>query len=207
VLFLVAYLLTSVWQIQHDVYYLVYFVVSISMFAAYVRASDLDVAELLRQRVRSSLVIGAASAGFVVWSVLARIDSTPHPAGPYFAFEIVWRGALYGVTDALLLSAFPGLVALALLRGNIAGLKRRFVYAILTLTLVVIITVTYHLGYEELRGKNLVKPLVGNVVISVPVVVTANPLGSFVAHVGMHLAAVTHAYESKDRLPPQVFVR
>ncbi|MEZ4572752.1 MAG: hypothetical protein R2849_21035 [Thermomicrobiales bacterium] len=50
---------------------------------------------------------------FLIFNVLSR-DSTPHPDGAYFAFEIGWRGLLYGIVDGLLLTAFPALVALRL---------------------------------------------------------------------------------------------
>jgi hypothetical protein len=204
--FLVPFLLTSVWQLQHDVYYLIYFVTSVALLAAYLRSSGFDLAEQLRIRRRASLAIGVASTAFVVWSVLARIDPTPHPVGPYFAFEILWRGAIYGVVDSLLLSAFPGLVALGLMRSDISGPRRRIRYGVLALILVGVITVAYHMGYEELRDRRVAMPVLGNTVISVPVIATANPIGSILAHTAMHLAAVTHAYESKDRLPPQVLV-
>jgi hypothetical protein len=164
-------------------------------------------AEQLRVRWRLSVVIGLASAAFVVWSVLARIDSTPHPTGLYFAFEILWRGAVYGVVDALLLSAFPGVVAFNLLGRDVAGIGRRALYGGFTFALVFIITLTYHAGYEGLRNQEgLTGPEIGNTVISIPVIASANPVGSVIAHTSMHLAAVTHAYESEDRLPPQVFV-
>ena len=205
--FLVPFLLTSVWSLHHDLYYLIYFVISGSMLVTYLRSSGIDLADRLRKRWRLSLVIGVASAAFVVWSVLARIDATPRPPGLYYLFEIFWRGAVYGVVDALLLSAFPGLVALGLMRSNISGLLRRTSYGLLTLVLVVFITVAYHIGYEELRDRDVLGPVLGNTVISIPVIATANPIGSIVAHTAMHIAAVTHAYESKDRLPPQVFVR
>lgn len=176
------------------------------MLAAYVRRSGLALAEQMRKRWRSSLVIGVAASAFVVWSVLARIDATPRPTGLYFAFEFFWRGAVYGVVDALLLSAFPGLVALGLMGNDISGWLRRTAYGGLTLVLVVLITVIYHLGYEDFRNRDVFDPVLGNTVISIPVIATANPIGSIIAHASMHLAAVTHAYESKDRLPPQVFV-
>ena len=204
--FLVPFLLTSVWRLQHDLYYLIYFVITVSLLHIYVGSSGLGLGERFRRRRRSSLLIGLVAAAFVVWSVLARIDATAHPAGLYYLFEIAWRGAVYGVVDALLLSAFPGLVALGVMGSNISGPFRRTVYGLLTLLLVVFITVAYHVGYEELRGRDVVKPVLGNVIISFPVIATANPVGSIVAHTAMHLAAVTHAYESKDRLPPRVFV-
>jgi heme A synthase len=98
-------------------------------------------------------------------------------------------------------------VALGIMGSKPSGLLRRTAFGLLTLLLVVFITVAYHVGYEELRDREVAKPVLGNIVISIPVIATANPLGSIVAHTAMHLAAVTHAYESKDRLPPQVFVR
>jgi hypothetical protein len=169
--------------------------------------SDVSITEYVRERWKLSLGVGVLAAVFVVWSVVGRLDSTPHPEGAYFAFEIVWRGFIYGVVDALLLSAFPGLVALNLFRKNLAGVGRRLGYAVVTLVLVLVITGVYHAGYEDLQNREgITNPEIGNTVMSTPVLVSANPIGSIVAHSSMHVAAVIHAYESKDRLPPQVFV-
>jgi hypothetical protein len=205
--FLVPFIFSSTLDLQHDLYYLVYFSVTLAAVAAYVSASHINVIERLKQRWQLSVGVGVLSAAFVVWSVLGRIDSTPHPTGAYFAFEIVWRGFVYGAVDALLLSAFPGMVAWKLMGGNLAGFTRRVLYGGLTIALVLVITAVYHLGYEDLRNtEGITNPEIGNSVISLPVIVSANPAGSFIAHTSMHLAAVTHAYESKDRLPPQTFV-
>jgi hypothetical protein len=105
--FLVPFLLTSVWTLQHDLYYLIYFVTTLSMLAVYVRSSGFDLAERFRSRRRSSLLVGLIAAAFVVWSVLARVDGTPRPAGLYYLFEIFWRGAVYGIVDALLPAPSP----------------------------------------------------------------------------------------------------
>ena len=205
--FLVPLVFSSVLELHHDLYYFVYFAVVLVVLVTYVRMNQIDLVEVFTSNWKLSLGVGLASAAFVVWSVLGRIDSTPHPTGAYFAFEILWRGAVYGTIDALLLSAFPGLVAWRLLNGNLSGIGRRVAYGALTLLLVMIITATYHAGYKDLQNsKGIAQPELGNSVISVPVIVSANPLGSIVAHTSMHLAAVTHSYESKDRLPPQVFV-
>jgi hypothetical protein len=205
--FLVPLVFSSYLELQHDVYYLVYFATVAAALAAYMRACAINVGEVVGRNWKLSLALGVASGAFVTWSVLGRIDSTPHPTGAYFAFEILWRGVLYGVVDALLLSAFPGLIAWKLMQGDIAGAGRRISYGTLTLALVVIITATYHAGYKSLRNvPGISQPEIGNTIISVPMIASANPVGSVLAHVSMHLAAVTHSYESKDRLPPQVFV-
>jgi hypothetical protein len=194
-------------ELQHDLYYFVYFAAVATTLALYVRATESNVMELLARRWRFSLMVGLLSGAFVVWSVVGRIDSTSHPSGAYFAFEILWRGVVYGIVDALLLSAFPGLIAWQLMQRNLAGAGRRIRYGALTLALVWIITAIYHAGYKDLRNvSGISQPEIGNTIISLPVIASANPAGSILAHVAMHLAAVTHSYESKDRLPPQVLV-
>jgi hypothetical protein len=207
VAFLVPLVFSSTLDLQHDVYYFVYFAITCSVLGLYVRANDIDLMQVFTRNWKLSLAVGAASAVFVVWSVLGRLDLTPHPSGAYFAFEILWRGAFYGVVDALLLSAFPGLVAYELMNRDLSGLSRRIAYGAITLALVMVITATYHYGYKDLQNtRGISQPEIGNTIISLPVIVSANPLGSIVAHTSMHLAAVTHSYESKDRLPPQTFV-
>jgi hypothetical protein len=205
--FLLPFLLTSVWRVQHDVYYLIYFAASLAVLVSYVQRSAVDLMDSLRSRWLASLSLGMAATVFVVWSVLARVDPTPRPTGWYFAFEVVWRGLAYGVVDALLLSAFPALVALGLMRHRIDGIARRLTFGGLTFALVSMITVSYHAGYADFRNREIAGPVVGNAVISLPVIATANPVGSILAHVAMHLAALSHAYESADRLPPRVVSR
>ncbi len=68
--------------------------------------------------------------------------------------------------------------------------------------LVIIVTATYHLGYPQYRQDGIRRPETGNVLISIPTFATANPVGSVVAHVSQHIAAVTHAYESRIFNPP-----
>jgi hypothetical protein len=63
-------------------------------------------------------------------------------------------------------------------------------------------TAVYHLGYSDFRGEKLRKPLAGDVIWSVPTLVTLSPLGSPIAHAGLHVAAVVHSYETDVFLPP-----
>jgi hypothetical protein len=201
--FLVPFVFSSLLELHHDVYYLVYFVAALGALAAFVQATGVDVVGLFRQNWRLSLVVGAFSTAFVVWNVLGRTDSTPHPDGPYFAFEVAWRGALYGVVDALLLTALPVAVAYGVMRGRISGLVARAKFAVLAMGMIVTITAVYHLGYEQFREDGVGQPETGNTIISVPAIVSMNPLGSVVAHTSMHVAAAVHAYETDVFLPPQ----
>jgi hypothetical protein len=202
VAFAVPYLGVSVFDLQHDVYYLVYFAATLALLAGYARVEQVDVAEVFRRRWRWSAGIGAVLAIFLVLNVFNGSDATPRPHGAYFVFELLWRGAGYGIIDALLLTAFPGVLAYRLLQGRIDGIKGRLRYTALALPLVIIITATYHWGYPQYRQDGLSRPETGNVLISIPTFATANPVGSIVAHVSQHVAAVTHCYETPVFLPP-----
>ena len=107
VAFLVPYLGVSVLDQQHDVFYLLYFVVTIALVAGYVRAEHVDVAGIFRHRWRWSTGIGVVLAVVLVFNVFNTEDATARPHGAYFVFELLWRGVGYGLIDTLLLTVFP----------------------------------------------------------------------------------------------------
>jgi hypothetical protein len=202
VAFLVPYLGVSILALQHDLFYLVYFAITLVLIGSYVRVERVSVADVFRARWRWSLGIGTVMAAFLVFNVFNTSDATARPHGGYFVFELLWRGLGYGLIDTLLLTVFPCLVAYALLHGKVEGLTGKLRFTALALPMVMIVTATYHLGYPQYRQDGLSRPETGNVLISIPTFATANPVGSFVAHASQHIAAVTHAYESRIFNPP-----
>jgi hypothetical protein len=206
VAFLIPYVGVSVLDLQHDVFYLAYFVLTLSLLAAYVRTEQVDVRDLFTRSWLWSIAIGLVTAVALWRNVIANSDATPRPHGAYFVFELAWRGVGYGVIDALLLTAFPCAVAYALLHGRTGGVRGRIRFIAVALPLIWLITATYHLGYPQIRQDGLTRPETGNTIISVPALLTTNPAGSIVAHITMHVTAVNHAYQTRDYLPPQTFV-
>ena len=88
-------------------------------------------------------------------------------------------------------------------RGPLGSWRKRLGYFAASPTLVMTITATYHLGYDHYRESGVGAPETGNVLMSMPMLLTANPIGSVVDHSAMHVAAVIHEYEDDTRLPPQ----
>jgi len=203
--FLIPFVFSSVLDLNHDLYYLVYFTAAAVFLATYAKTTRLDVVALFTRSWRWSLVLGVIASAFLVFRILSGENSTAHPNGLYFIFAIGWRGVLYGTIDALLLTAFPMAVVYTIMNARLDSLMRRAGFALFTLALVWMITAAYHLGYEQFREDGVGGPEAGNTIISVPAIVTANPLGAVVAHAAMHVAAVTHAYETDLYLPPQTF--
>jgi hypothetical protein len=122
-------------------------------------------------------------------------DSPPRPCW-------LWRGGIYGTVDALLLTVLPCLVVYRSLGGALRTWRRRLTYFAASLLLVLTITAVYHHGYAQYREDGLRAPETGNTIISLPMLLSANPLGSIADHAAMHVSAVAHAYETEARLPP-----
>jgi hypothetical protein len=202
VAFLVPFVGVSVLDLQHDLYYLVYFITAAAVLVVYVRVEGVDVRRIVTHAWRWSLALGVVAGLAVAGTVLGEV-ATDRPSGPYFVFELLWRGVAYGAVDALLLSAFPGLVAYSILRGRVGGFRGKVRFSALALPLVLAITATYHLGYPQYREDGVGRPETGNTIISVPMLATGNPIGAVVAHVTMHTTAVVHTYETPVFLPPE----
>jgi hypothetical protein len=63
-------------------------------------------------------------------------------------------------------------------------------------------TAVYHAGYTDFRSSKLVTPATGDLVWSIATLVTLNPVGAPIAHVGLHVTALSHNYDSNLFLPP-----
>jgi hypothetical protein len=136
-------------------------------------------------------------------AVALREDATGRPGGVELVGAVLWRGVVYGFADGILLSAFPILAVFAAFR-PLRERSRRAVVGIGALALAVslLFTAVYHLGYSDFRSSKVAKPMAGDVLWSAPTLLTLNPLGAPVAHAGLHVSAVVHAYETDLFLPP-----
>jgi hypothetical protein len=199
--FAVPFLGSSVLDLQHDVYLGIYFAVVLGVLSAYAVATELDLRAVVRRNWKPGVVLGLVFGFMLVRNVYGD-GATPHPDGAYFWFELVWRGAVYGAVDALLLTVLPCVIVYRALGGPLASWRKRLAYFGCSLGLVVALTGVYHLGFSQYREDGLAAPETGNTIISMPMLLTANPIGSVADHMAMHISAVAHTYETDVRLPP-----
>ena len=199
--FAVPFAGSSLLGLQHDVYLAIYFVVVLLLCAAYSAATQLDLRETIRRHWKLSVALGVLFGFTLVRNVLSA-TATPRPHGTYYVFELIWRGGIYGAVDALLLTVLPCLVVYRSLGGRLAGWGPKACYFATSLLLVVTITAVYHLGYTQYRHDGVGAPETGNVIISMPMLLSANPIGSIADHAAMHISAVAHTYNTEVRLPP-----
>lgn len=204
--FAVPFIGSSVLGLQHDVYLGIYFAVVLAGFTVYALATSLDVRATVRRHWKLGVALGIAFGIALVKNVFSG-KATPHPHGSYYVFELVWRGGIYGAVDALLLTVLPCLVVYRALGGHLATWRRRIAYFAASLALILSITAIYHLGFAQYRHDGVGQPETGNTLISMPMLLSTNPIGSIADHMAMHISAVAHTYNTEVRLPPPTKVR
>ena len=203
VAFLVPFLFADVLDVPRDVYYAIYSVSVFALFGAWVRASHLDITAFFARNWKWSVGLGLLAGG-VLAAIVLKEPGTAHPHGVTFGAELLWRGVVYGAADGILLGTFPVLAvfaAIPFLPGREHWL-RTVGTGLLALVMAGAFTAVYHAGYSDFRSGKIRKPLAGSTIWSAPTLLTLNPLGAPVAHVVLHVSAVTHTYETDTFLPP-----
>ena len=200
----VPFVLADVLSLPRDLYYGIYAAFAFGLFAAWARQTGESLPAMLRRRWPLAVVLGLVFAGVMALVVLRSADATSRPNGLELAGAVFWRGLAYGAADGILLSAFPILVVFAAFAGTRSrrGPVGTLAVGIAALAASMAMTAAYHAGYSDFRSEKLRSPVAGDVVWSVPTLLTLNPIGAPIAHAGMHVTAVIHSYETDLFLPP-----
>jgi hypothetical protein len=202
--FLVPFVLADRLAIPRDLYYGIYAAVVTAFFALWARSTGQSIAPLVRRRFALAVALGVLFA-LLLAAMVVRVDEpTARPGGIELIGAVLWRGVLYGATDGLLLSAFPILVVFAAFAGSAVRewFAGRMLVVMTALLASLAMTAAYHLGYGDFRSGKVRSPIAGDVAWSVPTLATLNPIGAPIAHIGVHVAAVLHSYETELFLPP-----
>jgi hypothetical protein len=184
-----------------DFYYLIYFGIIISFFTIYIKKTQLNLKEWFFRRLFWGILLGLILGALMVQNVLSRPE-TEKFTGPYLAWLIFWRGLIYGLIDGLLLSTFPWIVTWRAFEVEKKPLGKKIAFVLLAWLFILVLTTAYHFGYADFRSKKIIQPNIGNTIISVPTLVSANPIGSPITHAIMHITAVIHSPKTELFLPP-----
>ena len=204
VAFFVPFVLTDVLGLDRDLFYGLYALAVGGLYAGWSQATGYDLRAAVRRRLPLAIGLGLASAALLAALVIRTDPATARPQGIGLLAAVLWRGVVYGATDGLLPSAFPILIVFAGFAGSRLNDHRRgkIMICVVALLASILMTAVYHLGYSDFRSAKLRKPVIGDTIWSVPTLVTLNPVGAPIAHVGLHVTAVVHSYETQVFLPP-----
>lgn len=196
-----AFLLTDVFQIPIVAYHVVYFGLVGLLVTAYGRATHLRIGAVIRPRLVLAVSLGAVTGLALMRRVFADPPSSG-PPGALLAWDLLWRGVVYGAVDGVLLSSFPWLVTWRAFGGESGSAMRQVGIGVVALAGSLIVTSSYHLGYRDFRGAKLAQANLGNAIATLPTLLSGNPVASPLAHAILHVAAVTHDPRSELFLPP-----
>jgi hypothetical protein len=204
VAFLVPFAIADQLAVQRDLYLVVYVAAVAALFAGWARDTGQPLRGMVSRRWPLAAGLGLLFAGFGALIAVTAGDGSGNPGGLELVGALLWRGLVYGAADGLLLSAFPILLVFAALKDS--RLRRRagglVAVGAVAMAASLAMTAVYHAGYSDFRGEKLRKPVAGDLVWSVPTLATLNPIGSPIAHVGLHVTAVLHDYDTDLFLPP-----
>jgi len=184
-----------------DLYYLIYFGIVVAFFTIYIKKTQLNLKEWFSRRWVWGILLGLVFGALMVQNVLSR-PVTEKFTGPYLAWLIFWRGLIYGAIDGLLLSVFPWMVTWRAFDVEKKPLGKKIAFGFLAWLFILVLTTAYHLGYADFRSKKMIQPNIGNTIISVPTLVSGNPIGSPMVHAIMHITAIIHSPKTELFLPP-----
>ena len=204
VAFLVPYVVADRIGLQRDLYYGVCAAAVAGLFIGWSRDTSQSLREMCARRWKLAVVLGVVAAGAMAFIATRQDVSGPHPAGLTLVGAVAWRGVVYGAADGLLLSAFPILLVFAALKNSKLRKRAGGVIAVGAVAMIasMAMTAVYHAGYSDFRSSKLSKPVTGDLVWSIPTLATLNPIGAPIAHIGLHVSAVFHNYNSNLFLPP-----
>jgi hypothetical protein len=201
--FLVPFLFADLIGLSRDLYYGIYALSVFVFFGAWIRASGVNIREFFARNWKWSVALGLVAGGLLS-AIVLKGGGSSHPHGVTFAAEILWRGVVYGTADGILLGSFPVLAvftAIPFIRGS-DHWRRTLATGALALAMAFGFTAVYHAGYSEFRSGKLATPIRGTAFFSAPTLLTLIPLGAPIAHIAMHVSAVTHDYRTDTFLPP-----
>lgn len=198
--FLVSWLVADRLRANQMTYVGVLTLMTAGFTVGYVAWADVGIRDFLVDNWLWGLAVGVL-AGTIPAFAMARMKATaPAEHGARRAARVAWDGVVYAISEGLLLSTLPALMAWQMLHvlgwSGTAGTVLRIVLPLLASIAVII---THHLGYPEFRNpREMSLAVVGCGLLTVGFLITGNILTAPVGHVLMHTAGVLHGTE----LPP-----
>jgi hypothetical protein len=201
--FAIAAVFSGWLRLSRRLFLVPYFAFSGILLYSFFRWSQINLVVLLTQNWYWGLIAGTLVGALLIRNVRSQPTSA-RSTGTGLLCDVLWVGLGYGAMDALLLNVMP---VVAVWHGfstvgwtvNWPG---KIAVGVLALLASLLVTLLYHVGYPEFRNRKVALVLVGNALITLAYLVSANPLGAVLSHVVMHVAAVFRGPETMIQLPP-----
>lgn len=200
---LVAFVFAGLLRLQRNIFLIPYIGLVGVFVALYLRWSQVDLGNFILHYWLWGVIAAILLGIFMVKNILSQPASSPS-TGVQLGIDLLWQGVIYGAVDALFLSILPVMATWQAFSqlGWTADWPGKIVVGALALLASLLVTFAYHWGYPEYRGKQIMAPLIGNGMMSLGCLLTANPIAALGSHIAMHIAGVLHGPETTAQLPP-----
>ena len=190
-------------KLERNLYLLAYIPVSGGFVVGYYLWSGTDPVMQFTTNWGWGLVGAFIAGGLAVRHVLVQ-PASARRNGAGLVIDLLWPGFDYGLIDAMLLSVVP---VMAIYKGFADqawtfGAAGQLGTGVLALLASLFVTLCYHIGYPEYRGKQVGMTLVGNGIMTMAFLLTGNPLAAVLPHCAMHVTAMCHGRDTTYQLPP-----
>jgi hypothetical protein len=186
--FSLPYLLVSLMGLSRDSYFIWLYIFSIAFIGLYAKLSDFHWAVSLK----SGWALGTISGVFIglIFLSLATI-SKPALEISFFSasmLPLLWRGLLYGLVSAALVSVFPFVVVWRALSGINPGAFRKFGVTIVAILSIGLMSSLYNLGLSDLKQENLGNQIGKSLIAAVPTIISGSPLAAPISNVLLQMS-------------------
>ena len=197
------FLFADVISVPRDLYYAIYSLSVFALFAAWIRASELNVREFFAHNWKWAVALGLLAGG-VLAAIVFKDTGTSHPLAQPSGRKSCGEGSCTAQPTASCSARSLCSPSSRPSRTSVAGSiwLRTLATGALALGMAFGFTAVYHAGYSDFRSGKIGTPMRGTAIWSAPTLLTLNPLGAPIAHIALHVSAVIHSYKTDTFLPP-----
>ncbi len=202
--FAIAAIFAGVLHLPRRIFLVFYLALVIPFLYAFSAWSNLSIVSLIRDNWIWGLFAAILIGTFLVRNIRLQ-PASPHSRGFSLVFDIAWLGIVYGMLDALFLSVLPVLATWQAFSavGWTTTLPGSIAAGGFALIASMVVTMAYHLGYPEYRGKGrILGPSIGNGIMTIGYILTNSPIAAVFSHMAMHVAGVLRGPATVIQLPP-----
>ena len=180
------FIILRILKIPIDFFYLVFLASGITFMTIYLKRTSLRI----RPALKSGWALGSIFAIFIGVGLLSYTLSIKsglyQPELNTNILVILWRGILFGMISAAMISVFPFVAVWRSFAGNNPGNLRKIWVSLLAVLAIFLTSLSYSAGVSGFRNKQIIYEAKVSVLTGLPTLLSGNPLASPIAGALLH---------------------
>jgi hypothetical protein len=186
--FAVPFLFMNLLKIPVEAYYIWLSILSAVFVFYYARYSKLK----WTLSLRPGWALGTIMGVFFGLAFLSTASmSKPNIESSFLSAAMLpylWRGLLYGLASAVLISVIPFVIVWRALAGVNPGMLKKIAVTAAAVVSIALMSFLYNLGISDLRNTSIKERIEKSMIASIPTLVSGNPLAAPIANVFLQMS-------------------